>query len=129
MRATRTSTTRLTMAARCRVKRRRIRESWLRSLTVNSRSTLPPPGPRGVGMLAGVKAWPGGVWTGKELTSLIADPRVEHGVEQVGHDVSDDHERTCREHPGEHRVPVAGADRLHQEGTHAAPLEDRLGHH
>src|SRR3954454_18573416 len=108
-----TKTTRLIMAARCRRKRRRTSWVWLRCRTVNSCSS------RG----SWVPAEPGA------SMSVIADPRVEHGVEEVGDEVEPDDDDGGQQQPRHGPVDVDGRGRLDEHLAHTVPLEDRLRDH
>src|SRR5690242_15942429 len=102
-RTRKTNTHRATTAALWCRNRRRMSEVWLRSRTVNSRS-VGRTGSRGLGMSGATAA--GGV-----LMSGIADPRVEDGVEQVGDEVADDHERAGDDEPPHRGVAIVGEHR------------------
>src|SRR4051794_6320807 len=93
--------TALITARRCRMKRRNACRSWLRSLTVNSRS-----------MEAGGSDGSGAPAVVMEVAriSLIADPRVENAVQQVGDEVEQDDDGGGDQEPAHHGVGVLVPD-------------------
>src|SRR5690349_17146441 len=97
-----TNTTRLTIAARWRRKRRSTSCVWLRCLTVNSCSVplswVPDPG---------------------ASVSVIADPRVEYGVEEIGDEVEPDDDDGGEQQPRHGPVDVDGRGRLDEHLPHA----------
>src|SRR5690625_3131213 len=56
--------------------------------------------------------------------SLIADPRVEHAVQQVCHEVGEDDDDPAQQQPAHQRVGVVVFHRLVEEVTEPPPLED-----
>src|SRR5947208_8106187 len=121
------STTRLTTARRCCRNRRSTSWDWLRSATVNSRSTWSADGVTTWVEVTGPPA-PLASWSGS-TESGIADPRVEYAVEQVGDQVQDDDEGRGDQQPGFERVDVVAPDGIEQERARALPLEHGLGDH
>src|SRR5436190_19616792 len=108
----------------CR-KRRTMTSVWLRARTVNSRSgaaATPAPGCGPEGTLVSVGASFASV--GGRL--VIANPRVEYAVQQVGDQVEDDDDQSRDKQPTGDRISIVVADRSQQEIAHAVPLEDRL---
>src|SRR3954464_5073190 len=103
----------LIVASRCLRKRRSAIRHWLRSLTVNSRST----GVRGAAppfsAPVSVTSW----------TSSMADPRVEHAVQDVGEQIEEDDDRCCDQQPSQHQVEVEVAQGIHEQIPHTVPLE------
>src|SRR5256885_15185454 len=108
-----TKTTRLTMAARCRRKRRSTSWVWVRCLTVNSCS-------------AGGSCVPADP---AASMSVITDPRVEYGVEEIGEEVETDDDDGGEQQPRHGPVDIDGRGRLDEHLPHAVPLEDRLRDH
>src|SRR5689334_21628226 len=97
---TRMRTRRLATARRCWRNRRTTIFSWLRASTVNSRSVVP-------GCI------PGGWWSpaagtaaGSRRTSVIPDPRVEIRVQDIGHQVEEDHDDRRDHEPRQQLVHV-----------------------
>src|SRR5262249_43509955 len=66
-------------------------------------------------------------WLGRLAVSLITDPRVQDGVEQVGHDVADDHDEACDQQPAHDDEAILAEDRIDDYGAHPPPLENVLG--
>src|SRR5688572_18394389 len=59
--------------------------------------------------------------------SVITDPRVDVGVDEVGDDVHEDEgDREYHDRTLDRRI-VPRADRLHQQPAHPGPGEDGLG--
>src|SRR6266581_2727361 len=115
------------MARRCRKNRVSTIDVWLRSLTVNSRSTLPGGGGAMPTADEPAAAASDSAALGRLVVSLITDPRVQHGVEQVGNDVSQDHDQADHQQPAHDHVPITIIDRVDDQCAHAAPLEHTLG--
>src|SRR5437870_1747231 len=59
--------------------------------------------------------------------SRIADPRVEDGVQDVGHQVEDDHEEHRDHHPRQDLLVVPSEQGVHEVPAHPGVLEDGLG--
>src|SRR3990170_8920927 len=59
---------------------------------------------------------------------VIADPRVDHGVEHVHEEVDDHDHRAAEEHRRLDDRKVAGRDPLVEEAADAGPGEERLDH-
>src|SRR5262245_27521831 len=137
MTTTSTNTTRLATASRWAMKRRMTIWVWLRRATVNSRSVVvwatswtctrcsvvwrPWPSPA-----TSAGAWAAG---GRGRVSAIADPRVEHRVQDVRDEMEQHDEHACHHQPGQQDIHVAGLDALDEQGTHALPGEHPLGDH
>src|SRR5262249_43677180 len=64
-----------------------------------------------------------------EAASLIADARVEIGVEDVDGKVDQDERERDDEDRALYERNVTRENALHDERTHAGPCEDRLGEH
>src|SRR2546429_5266832 len=60
---------------------------------------------------------------------FIADPRVDHGIEHVHHEVDGDDHRAAEQHDGLDHGEVAERDPLVQEAPDARPGEDGLDDH
>src|SRR5450756_3253434 len=109
-------------ASRWLRKRRRIICRWLRTATVNSRSTTPAcfgPGwaPPGVSTRSG----PPVVEVPVVGPLAMTDPRVEVGVQHVGDQVEPDDGHRGDHQPGQHDVGVLRRDAGDQQLTHAMP--------
>src|SRR4051794_1630616 len=105
--------------------RRTMTSVWLRARTVNSRSAgtaVPAPGCGPEGTLVSV-----GASFASVCLLVIADPRVEYAVEQIGDQVEDDDDHGGDEQPAGDCIGVVVADRRQQEVTHAVPLEHGFG--
>src|SRR5712664_2796763 len=61
--------------------------------------------------------------------ATIAHARVEHAVEHVDEEVTEDHHDGDEHHEVLHDRVVAPEDRLHEEAGDAGQVEDGLGHH
>src|SRR5919201_3067147 len=59
--------------------------------------------------------------------SRIADPRIKDGVQDVGHQVEDDHEEDGDHHPGQELLVQASQQGVHEVTTHPRVFEDGLG--
>src|SRR5690606_6774862 len=105
-------TTRLPTASRWRKNRPSTNRSWLRSLVrISSESYRPP------GAATAVSS------------SLITDPRVQHGVEEIGDEVAEDHHGAEHQDDRHDRERLAVSHRLQEEEAHAPPAENGLGDH
>ena len=62
-------------------------------------------------------------------TLLIADPRIDEPVEQIGDEVHADVGHRDQQDATLHQWIVAEADRLDQQAADARPREDRFGDH
>src|SRR4051794_18024510 len=114
-----------------RRKRRTICSRWLRALTVNSRSVRPgPAGPGSAGTGCVDAACVVVMGTSLAAGSTQPDPRVEHGVEQVGDQVEQDDEERAHHQPAEDDVDVVVADAvLQQVSTHPVPADHLFGNY
>src|SRR5216684_1446368 len=60
--------------------------------------------------------------------SRIADPRIDHRIEQVDHEIGHDDGGPAHDEDGQHDRIVALHNRAEREQPHARPREDHLGH-
>src|SRR6266446_9014231 len=60
--------------------------------------------------------------------SRIADPGIQHRIQQIDHEIGHDHRGPAYDEDGEHDRIVALHDRAEREQAHARPREDHLGH-
>src|SRR5882672_7307120 len=66
---------------------------------------------------------------GAGALTLISDPRVDHGVEDIHHDVHDDDHGAAQHHRGLHHREVAERDPLVEQPADARPGKDSLDDH
>src|SRR5512132_4006794 len=131
------NTTRLPTASLWAMKRRMIIWVWLRRTTVNSRSVVVT-GTSWTCTPCSVvcSSWPsppgsvvGSVWVagGRGRVSAIADPRVQHRIQNVCDEIEQHHDHACHHQPGQQDVDVVGGDPLDEQRPHALPGEHPLG--
>src|SRR5579862_9949972 len=125
-----TSPTSPIIASRCRRKRRRAYDHWLRA---TSSSPSAAAAPASVSSGGGATSPPGEVGpigvstrTGT-LGSVIADPRVEEAVEDVGDQVEDHDRRGDDDQIAHDRVDVELLKLEDEVVAHPVEREDRLG--
>src|SRR5712691_13460935 len=61
--------------------------------------------------------------------SVIADPRIEHGVEQIHREIDEDVERGDQHHHALYQREVVARDALHEQFSDAVEIEHLLGDH
>src|SRR5438270_8700932 len=117
------------IASRWRKNLRRAYDHWLRVLTsMPSAAATFTSAATASGMpFPSTSAGGGPSSTGVVVGSVIANPRVEEAVQDVGQEVEDDHGDRDDHDVGHHRVDVARLQTGDEEVPHSVERENRLG--
>src|SRR5712691_9266477 len=73
--------------------------------------------------------WRGAVWAPSADSAAKADPRIESGIQQIDHDVDDDHPGRSDGHERLNDRHVARGDGFDGQPAHTGVGEDALDHH